>query len=187
MNDLQSDLTQYDITDDGFETSQSVRKIKSSDPEGRRHMLDSTAAINKLVRYAQMMDQLHVKRVELRKDRIITSTQNHIVIFVAIVRIYHAVGVSGTPKQTFLADRYGMDRGTVKKVLDDFVEHGYLNSKHRPTQLFIETYKDFVEAFCLDPATENFCRSIAYGLMLRAAPDEMEYEKQLKKRVGIST
>ena len=178
----------YVVTADGIETDQHVRKIKSGDSAGRRQMLDSTAAINKLIRYAQMMDELHLARARARQGvgpgTVINKSQNHTVLFIAIIRIYQAVGRRFTITQTYLADRYQIDRGTVKKVLDDFIADGFLDDNYFPTDLLIEKYNEFVAFFCENPATENFCRSIAYGLMLRASPDAPAYEKQLKIDAG---
>ena len=179
----------YVVTSEGIETDQHVRKIKSGDSAGRRQMLDSTAHINKLIRYAQMMDELHLARARARQSKgpgsIINKSQNHTVIFIAIIRIYQAVGRAIPINQTHLADRYGMDRGTVKTVLDDFIKDGFLDGKYYPTNILIEKYNEFVDAFCENPATENFCRSIAYGLMLRSCPDAPHYERQLKIDAGV--
>ena len=100
MNTFGSNVTQYEVTDDGFEAEQNVRKIKTSDPDGRRHMLSSTAEINKLVRYAQMMDELHLARVRARKGSgiryVVNKSQNHTIIFIGLIRIYQAVGAKFT-------------------------------------------------------------------------------------------
>ena len=180
--------TIYKITDQGIETDQDVRTIKSGDSVGRRQMLDSTASMNKLIRYAQMMDELHIARSRARQGTgpgaVINKSQNHTVIFIAIIRIYQAVGRSFTITQKYLADRYNIDRGTVKKVLNDFIADGFLDEDYFPTDLLMEKYNEFVEYFCAAPETENFCRSIAYGLMLRARPDAPEFEKQLKIDAG---
>ena len=178
----------YVVTDEGIETDQDVRTIKSGDSAGRRQMLDSTAAINKLIRYAQMMDELHLARARARQGTgpgtTINKSQNHTIIFIGIIRIYQAVGRKLPVTQKYLAGRYNIDRGTVKKVLDDFIKDGFLDENYFPREILIEKYNEFVEFFCENPDTENFCRSIAYGLMLRARPDAPEYEEQLKIDAG---
>ena len=178
----------YIVTPEGIETDQDVRKINSGDSAGRRQMLDSTAQINKLVRYAQMMDELHLARAKARQGvgpgAVINKTQNHTVIFIGLIRIYQAVGRGFPITQAYLANRYGMDRSTVKKVLDDFMKDGFLDKYFHTTDILIAKYNEFVAFFCENPATENFSRSVAYGLMLRACPDAPDYEKQLKIHAG---
>ncbi len=190
MNTFRSNATQYEITEDGFEADQNVRKIKTCDPDGRQQMVSSAANFNKLVRYAQMMDELHLARVRARKGSgmryVVNKSQNHTVIFISIIRIYQAVGRKFTITQKYLAERYAIDRGTVKKVLDDFIVNGFINENYCPTDLLIEKYNEFVNHFCAAPETENFSRSIAFGLMQRAAPDNPEFENTLKKGAGLS-
>lgn len=178
----------YIVTPEGIETDQDVRKIKSGDSAGRRQMVTNAANFNKLVRYAQMMDELHIACSRARRGigpgAVINKTQNHTVLFIAIIRIYQAVGRAIAINQTYLAERYGMDRGTVKTILEDFFRDGFLDANYFPTDLLMEKYNEFVEHFCAAPETENFSRSIAFGLMQRAAPDQPEYEELLKTSAG---
>jgi len=64
--------------------------------------------------------------------------------------------------------------------------NGFINENYCPTDLLIEKYNEFVNHFCAAPETENFSRSIAFGLMQRAAPDNPEFENTLKKGAGLS-
>jgi len=181
----------FEITENGLEFKQDIRIVRSCDGDERRQLIADTLTLNRFIRYAQMMDDIHINRVIARaKSNVsfaLTKTQNHIVILIGIIRVYNKVGRKFPITQVWLAGRYGINRKTVRAVLEDAISEGLLDENYFPTQPLIRAYGEFVERICNMKSTRTFTRSVGYGLMLEAAPDDLEFEQMLEDSVQIGT
>ena len=175
------------LTDDGFEHNRNTT-ISSYTREANMQKVTDINDVHKMVRYAAMMDEVHVIRAKRRRyskaSHFFHTTHNHTVIYCGLLRLYFNAGKNIRFNQTTAANRYGISREKVRAVLKDGQDTGMLDKDYWPTQKLLDGYEEFVKDVCKETATKLFARNMAVEMMIDAVPFPTTYNMSVSKKIG---